>query len=276
MYKIVKKRKLNPLNTFFEVEAPLIASSAKPGQFVVLIVDEKGERIPLTIMDWHTEKGTIDIVSFEVGTSTSKLAALNEGDNIAHVSGPFGRPIEVAEYGIVVCVGGGVGIAAIYPKARAYKEAGNKVISIIGARNKDLLVLEEEMADVSDELIICTDDGSKGRKGFVTEALKAVIKKREVDKVTAVGPLPMMKAVADLTKGYGIKTVVSLNSTMVDGTGMCGGCRVKVEGQQKFTCVHGPIFDAHKVDFDDLIKRNMQYSKKEKDSMEKHKCRLQS
>lgn len=270
MFKILSKKFICPTVAKFEIEAPLIARRAKPGQFVVLRIDEKGERIPLTLNDWSQEKGTITVVALEAGATTKRLNSLKEGTALADVVGPLGRPAEVEKYGTVVCVGGGVGIACIYPEVRAFKAAGNYVISIIGSRTKDLLMFEEEIRRFSDELYVTTDDGSYGQKGFVSDVLKRLIEEgRKLDLVVAVGPVPMMKVVAEVTRPHGIKTIVSLNPIMVDGTGMCGCCRVEVGGKTKFACVDGPEFDAHQVDFDLLAARNRRYLEEEKRALER-------
>jgi len=275
MFKIVRKREWAPIIKEIEVEAPEIARKAKPGQFVIVRVDEKGERIPLTIVDYDESKRTVTLIFQEVGTSTKKLGRLNEGDYIADVVGPLGNPTEIRKYGTVVCIGGGVGIGAIYPVARALKECGNYVISIIGARTSSLLILEDKVKSVSDELYITTDDGSKGRKGFTTDVLKELISKgRRIDLVYAVGPTIMMKVVADITRPYGIKTTVSLNPIMVDGSGMCGACRVRIGGEIKFACVDGPEFDAHLVDFNELLARLRMYREEEKLSLEIYERRV--
>ncbi|MCD6572381.1 MAG: sulfide/dihydroorotate dehydrogenase-like FAD/NAD-binding protein [Thermoplasmata archaeon] len=264
MYKIVKKRKLYENIKEIKVEAPLVAREAKPGQFVIVKIDEKGERIPLTIADFDRKKGTVRIIFLEIGKTTKQLGMLNEGDTLATFSGPLGKPSAIKKYGTVVCIGGGVGIASLYPIVRALKEKGNKVISILGARTKDLLILENEIKEYCDEFYITTDDGSKGKKGLVTDALQELIDKQiKIDLVMAVGPVIMMKAVSELTKPYGIKTLVSLNPIMVDGTGMCGSCRVTVGGETKFACVDGPEFDGHKVDFDNLLIRNKRFLEEE-------------
>jgi len=275
MYEIVKKRELAPDVKLFEVSAPLVARKAEPGQFVILRLDEKGERIPLTIADFNRKKGTITIIFQEVGKTTMQLGNMDKGDKILNFVGPLGCPSEIKNYGTVVCIGGGIGVAPLYPIARALKDADNKVISIIGARNKNLLILEKEMRKVSDELYITTDDGSKGKKGFVSDILKKLIdESRKIDRVFAIGPVIMMKVVADVTKPYGIKTIVSLNPIMIDGTGMCGGCRVLVDNEIKFACVDGPEFDAHLVDFDTLMGRNRRFLKKEEISVKEYgkKC----
>jgi ferredoxin--NADP+ reductase len=249
----------------------MVAKKAQAGQFVILRIDEKGERIPLTIADYDREKGTITIIFMEVGKTTKQLGKLNVGDSIENFAGPLGIASEVKNYGTVVCVGGGVGIAPLYPIVRALKDAGNYVISILGAKNKKLLLLEEEIESFSDELYITTDDGSKGHKGFVSDVLqKQIDSKEKIDMVMAIGPVIMMKVVADLTKKYQIKTLVSLNPIMVDGTGMCGGCRVSVEGKTKFACVDGPEFDGHEVDFNNLMLRNRRFLEEEEDA-----CKLE-
>jgi len=240
----------------------MVAKKAQAGQFVILRIDEKGERIPLTIADYDREQGTITIIFMEVGKTTKQLGTLNVGDTIENFAGPLGVASEVKNYGTVVCVGGGVGIAPLYPIVRALKEAGNYIISILGAKNKKLLLLEEEIESFSDEIYITTDDGSKGHKGFVSDVLqKQIDNKEKIDMVMAIGPVIMMKVVADLTKKYDIKTLVSLNPIMVDGTGMCGGCRVSVGDKTKFACVDGPEFDGHEVDFNNLMLRNRRFLK---------------
>jgi len=265
VYKILVKQQLAPSVQLFEVEAPLIARKAKPGQFVILRIDEDGERIPLTIADFNREKGSITLIFQEVGATTVKLGHLNQGDFILDLVGPLGKATHIEKLGTVVCVGGGIGIAPVYPIARGMKEAGNEVISIIGARSEDILIYEQEMAAVSDELIITTDDGSKGRKALVTEPLKELLDSdKTISLVVAIGPVIMMKFVAETTRPYGVPTVVSLNPIMVDGTGMCGGCRVSVGNENKFACVDGPEFDGHKVDFNVLMSRQRMYKPHEK------------
>jgi len=269
MYRIVTKEKLGPVTDFMKVEAPAIAKKAKPGQFVVIRIDEVGERIPLTLADWDDKEGTISLVAMQVGTSTHKLARLDAGDNILNLVGPLGLPSEIERFGTVVCVGGGVGIAPLFPIARALRQAGNKIISIIGAREKGLLFWEERMRSVSDELIVTTDDGSYGRKGLVTEPLKEILERdKQVKRVIAIGPAIMMKFCSATTKPFGVHTIVSLNSIMVDGTGMCGCCRVSVGDVTKFACVDGPEFDGHKVDWALLFKRQQIYLAEEKRSLE--------
>lgn len=267
MNSILEKKQVGPQVTEYVLAAPAIAKKAKAGQFVIILVSEKGERIPLTIADNDPEKGTVTIVVQEVGRTTAHLNELGVGDNVEGLVGPLGKESEIEKVGTVVCIGGGVGIACIYPIARDLKRAGNKVISIIGARTKSLLIWEDRMADVSDEIYVTTDDGSHGHKGFVTDELKRLIDEGvEINLVYAVGPAIMMKAVANTTREAGTKTIVSLNSVMVDGTGMCGGCRVQIGDETKFVCVDGPEFDAHLVDFDELMKRQSTYKNHEKES----------
>ncbi|MEO0092384.1 MAG: sulfide/dihydroorotate dehydrogenase-like FAD/NAD-binding protein [candidate division WOR-3 bacterium] len=269
MFRILSKKELAPGIKLFEFDAPLIAQKAQPGQFVVLRINEPGERIPLTIADAKKEKGILVIVFQEVGKTTKLLGTLNPGDAVLDLIGPLGKPSEIENYGSVICIGGGVGTPEIFPVARALKEAKNKVISIIGARSKNLLIMEQEMKSVSDELYITTDDGSYGEKGLVTDVLKKIIANgRKIDCVFAVGPVIMMKAVSEMTRPYNIRTIVSLNPIMLDATGMCGVCRVEVGGETKFACVDGPEFDGHKVDFDLLMKRLKTYLKEEKESLE--------
>jgi ferredoxin--NADP+ reductase len=258
------------------VDAPYVAEHRKAGQFIILLIDEFGERLPLTIADADKGKGTITLIYQIVGTTTAKLAKLKAGESLYGIAGPLGHPTEIKKYGTVACVGGGIGIAPLYPISKAMKEAGNRVINILGARSENLFILEKEMGAIADECAICTDDGSKGEKGFVTDVLKGFMDKEKIDLVVAIGPVPMMKAVRELTKKDGIHTYVSLNSVMIDGTGMCGGCRVTVGGETKFTCVDGPEFDGHLVDFESLGKRLKTYQKEETKSYEqyKHKCRL--
>jgi ferredoxin--NADP+ reductase len=272
MYEILKKGALSPTVKTIEVSAPLIAKKAQAGQFVVLRLDERGERVPLTIADYDREKGTISMIFMEVGKTTAQLGKMAEGEKIKNILGPLGNPTEMGNFGTVVCVGGGVGVALLYPIARALKAAGNNVITIIGARNKDLLIREKELREVSSELYVTTDDGSAGHHGFVSDILKKLIDDgRKIDRVLAVGPLIMMKVVANVTRPYKIKTIASMNPIMVDATGMCGGCRVIVGGETKFACVDGPEFDAHQVDFDNVIKRNMRFMKKEAAALEGYK-----
>ncbi len=269
MYKIMSRETLVPNNHLFKVEAPAVARKARAGQFVVIMIDEKGERIPLTIADWDREEGSITIVFMEVGVTTRKLAQLKAGDSIANFIGPLGEPSHIEKFGTVVCVGGGVGVAPIFPIARALKEAGNKIISIIGARSKDLLFWEDRVREVSDSLTVTTDDGSYGRKALVTEPLKELLEGAEkIDRVVAIGPAIKMKFCAKTTEPISVPTIVSLNPIMVDGTGMCGCCRVEVGGETKFTCVDGPDFDGHLVDWDLLFARQRIYIDEEKHAME--------
>ncbi|MFQ6040043.1 MAG: NADPH-dependent glutamate synthase, partial [Candidatus Poribacteria bacterium] len=281
MYEILVKKSIAEKEKLIEIYAPEIAKKSKAGQFVILLTHEKGERIPLTIADWNTEKGTVTIVFQEVGKSTTFLGAMEAGDRLYAVVGPMGYPSHVEKFGTVVCVGGGVGIAAVYPIARALKEYSNEVISIIGVRTKDLLIFEKEMESVSDSLLIATDDGSYGTKGFVTDILKSLIEDgTKIDRVIGVGPVMMMKFLAKTTQPYGIKTMVSLNPIMIDATGMCGGCRVNIGGETKFTCVDGPEFDGHLVNFDELIKRQRMYIAMEtyakQSGMIRNSCRRQT
>ncbi len=270
MSKIVSKKQLSEDVYRLDLEAPKIALKRKPGQFVILRLDELSERIPLTIVDSDSDKGIITIIVQAVGETTRKIVSKNAGEEILDVAGPLGSPTLIEKKGIVVVVGGGVGTAVVYPVAKAFKEAGNNVISVIGARNKELIILKDEMKTISDKVYITTDDGSYGAKGFVTDALKNIIAGKDtIAEVLAVGPVPMMKAVCEVTKKFNIKTMVSLNPIMVDGTGMCGACRVTVGGKTKFTCVDGPEFDGHKVDFDELSRRLKSYSKMEKYGEEK-------
>lgn len=274
MARIISRRKIAPETISLEIEAPAIAEKAKPGQFIILMTDETGERIPITIADYDRKKGLVRIVFQVLGKTTAKLAQMNEGDDLFSFVGPLGNPSKIANYGTVVIVGGGTGIASIYPIARGLKEAGNRVISIIGAKTKDLLIMEEEMRKVSTELLVTTDDGSYGRKGFVTEALGEVLRReKDVKKVWAVGPAIMMKVVCDVTRPYNVETIVSLNAIMVDGTGMCGTCRVTVGSKTKFTCVDGPEFDGHLVDWPEFINRLNRYNQQEKFSFEMYKKR---
>ena len=277
MYRIKEKQLLAPAVYLMKVETPKIARKRKAGQFVILRCQETGERFPLTIVDSDPDDGTITIIFQVVGKSTQDLAAFDVGDAILDVVGPLGRPTHVEDFGRVVCIGGGVGIAPVYPIVCAMKEAGNHVTSLISARSKALLILEEQMRAKSDELEVATDDGSYGFHGFPTQILQKMIDAKErIDLVVAVGPVPLMRAVCEVTRPYKIKTFVSLNPIMVDGTGMCGGCRVMVGGETKFVCVDGPEFDGHEVDFDLLVKRLRTYHKMEQLSAERaqEQCRL--
>jgi ferredoxin--NADP+ reductase len=273
MYEILEKKVWGaekPRIVEFLVKAPEIARAHHAGQFVILITDEQGERIPLTIADKDAEKGTISLLFQEVGKSTTCLGMLNEGDSIHHIAGPLGKPTHVEKFGTVVCVGGGIGIAPVHPIAGAMKAAGNKVISILGARSKDLLIYEDKMKAASNEIRITTDDGSYGRHGFVTDELKAMIEEEKIpiNLVVVIGPPIMMKFVCKVTEPHKIQTFASLNTIMVDGTGMCGACRVTVGGKTKFVCVDGPEFDGHAVDFEEMMMRQRQYLPEEKIAME--------
>jgi ferredoxin--NADP+ reductase len=271
--KIVEKTDLSENVIKMILEAPAIARKRKAGQFIVLLMDEKGERIPLTIVDSDPEKGTITIIFQVVGKTTAVMSKMKAGDAFSAVQGPLGNPTDIKKIGLVVCIGGGVGVGVVYPLAAALKQAGNKVISIIGARTKELLILEEEMKKISDRLIVATDDGSYGFHGFVSTVLQILIDEGEkIEEVFAIGPVPMMKVIANLTKPHGIKTVVSLNPIMVDATGMCGACRVSVGGKTRLTCVDGPEFDGHQVDFDLLTSRLRMYCEQEGIANEKHRC----
>ena len=272
MYKILKKRKLNEQVVLIVIDAPFIAAKAEPGQFVIVRCDSKGERIPFTISDYDREKGTVTVIYQIVGASTIRLNEFEEGDEILDMAGPLGVATEYKEGAKrVAVVGGGVGCAIAYPQAKKLHNMGVRVDMIAGFRNKELIILEDEMRAASEQLYICTDDGSFGFNGFVTDQLKALIEGgAEYDEVIAIGPVPMMKFVSAVTKPYGIKTLVSLNPIMVDGTGMCGCCRVKVGGKIRYACVEGPDFDGHEVDFDELMRRNSTYREHEKD----HVCRL--
>lgn len=275
MFKIVKKMELSPGIFHFDVEAPRVAKKAKAGQFIVLRVDEKGERIPLTIADFDREQGTITLIFQVVGASTTMLSQVEEGGYIQDFVGPLGQPSEISEnMGTIVCIGGGIGVAPVYPIARAMHEAGNKVISIMGARTKDILIFEDKMRAISDETLIATDDGSYGIKGFVTTALQQLVDRGEkIDQVTAIGPGIMMRSVVEATRPLGIKTIVSLNPVMVDGTGMCGGCRVQVGDEMKFACVDGPEFDGHLVDFNSLMSRGRMFREQEAKAKD-HVCNI--
>ena len=269
MYQILAREDLTPEIHLLEIAAPEVARKAQAGQFVVIRVDEKGERIPLTIADWNREKGTVTVVFMEVGKTTRKLATVKAGESVATFTGPLGLPTHIEKFGTVVCVAGGFAIATIVPIARAMRAAGNKVISIMGFRNKDLVFWEDRLRNVSDELIVTTDDGSYGRKGVVTVPLKELLEGDEkLDRVVAIGPTVMMKFSSLTTQPFGVKTIVSLNPIMVDGTGMCGVCRVSIGGVTKFTCVDGPDFDGHQVDWNELMARQRIYLDEEKRSLE--------
>jgi len=274
VFKILEKEDMGNNVFRFVVHAPRVAKKAKAGQFFIVRQGEGYERIPLTIADFDRENGTITMIFQVVGASTLALSQLNEGDAVADIAGPLGQPSEIEKLGKVVMVGGGIGIAPIYPIARALKEAGNEVISIIGARTKDLLFWEDKMRAVSDHLYIATDDGSYGRKGFVTQILEDVLKEEDIKRVWAIGPMVMMRAVANVTRPFNVSTIVSMNPIMVDGTGMCGACRLSVDGKTRFACVDGPEFDAHQVDFDLAMKRAAVFKTEEKLAMEALEARL--
>jgi ferredoxin--NADP+ reductase len=279
MFEIVKKSKLNPNVTLMEIKAPYIARKAKPGQFIIFRIDEDGERIPLTIAGYDRAEGTVTIIFQEVGKTTKKLGLMNEGDSILDFVGPLGKASELEEYSgkKTVVIGGGLGTAIAYPQAKELESIGAIVHTITGFRTKDLIILENELAKISQKLIVTTDDGSNGNKGFVTDKLKELLLAGEkYDLCIAIGPLIMMKMVSNITREYGIKTIVSMNPVMVDGTGMCGGCRLTVGGKTKFACVDGPDFDGHEVDFDEAMQRQQMYKREEKESdeMHKEKCRM--
>ncbi|MBI5118537.1 sulfide/dihydroorotate dehydrogenase-like FAD/NAD-binding protein [Candidatus Poribacteria bacterium] len=277
MHKIVRTDTLAPSMFLMEVEAPKIAEKRKAGQFIILRIDEKGERVPFTVADSDTKRGTITLIYQVVGKTTAQMSSLRAGDSLLDICGPLGQPTHIEKFGTVCCIGGGTGIAIAYPIAKSLGQAGNKVLSILGARTKELLFYENEVRAISNELLICTDDGSYGQKGLVTDMLKQLIDRGEQLKlVVAIGPVPMMKFVARMTKEYNIHTIVSLNPIMIDGSGMCGCCRVSVGGATKFVCVDGPEFDAHQVDFELLTKRLASYREKEAQAydMYKHACKI--
>lgn len=276
MYKIIKKEQIASQVYLLEFEARDLANAAAPGQFVILRIDERGERFPLTLYDWDLGKGTVQVVCQAVGVSTKKLCALNEGDSIIDLVGPLGHATDTKNKGKVICIGGGVGTAEAHPIAKRMQEDGNDVSVIIGARNKDLVICESKMRAFCDKVYVVTDDGSSGKKGFVTDILRDLLEKETPDVVFAIGPAIMMKMVSKMTKEKNIKTLVSLNSIMIDGTGMCGGCRVLIDGKVKFACVDGPEFDAHQVDFDDMMQRGKRYSSEEKTALLHYekKCQL--
>ena len=280
MYPILYSEVLSDLVKLVVIHAPHVAHKAKPGQFVIVRIDETGERIPLTIADSDAEQGTITLIFQEVGKSTKQMGLLKVGEGFANVAGPLGHPTEINNYGTVVIVAGGVGIAPIFPITRALKLAGNRVITILGARNQSLLFWQDRMAQFSDEMILCTDDGSLGRKALVTEPLTEILSThKDISKIWAIGPGIMMKFVAETTRPFQVPTIVSLNTIMIDGTGMCGGCRVVLDHGTKFVCVDGPEFDAHQVDWDNLLARQSFYRAEEKqalESWENHQCRLES
>ena len=271
MFPIVSKEVLAPAVSKFLIKAPLVAKKRKAGNFVIIRIMEFGERIPLTIVDSNVAEGTITLIVQAIGKTTKLLCSMNAGDSILDVVGPLGNPTPIEDHGAVACVGGGVGTAELYPIAKALKNAGNRIFTIIGGRSKELVILESEMQVCSDQVFVTTDDGSYGQKGIVTDPLRQLLSdpQKGIKAVYAIGPLPMMRAVANLTKEFGVHTLVSLNAIMVDGTGMCGGCRVTIDGKMKFACVDGPEFDAHQVDFDELILRNRSYVDFERTSVEK-------
>ena len=275
MFKILKKEKLNSNVTLMDIYAPRIAKKAQPGQFIIFIIDEGGERIPLTIADYNAEVGSITIIFQEVGKTTKQLATLNAGDLIKDFVGPLGKPSHFDGVKKACVIGGGLGTAIAYPQAKMLHSIGAEVHSIVGFRNSDLVILEEQMSNVSDELYIVTEDGSKGAKGFVTNVLKKLLDEgNKYDVVVAIGPLVMMKAVSEMTREYGVKTIVSMNPIMIDGTGMCGGCRLTVDGETKFACVDGPDFDGHLVNFDEAMRRQTMYKEKEIVACENFECKM--
>jgi ferredoxin/flavodoxin---NADP+ reductase len=276
VYKILDRQDLAPIVHLFVIEAPEVAKKAQPGQFAIIRIDEKGERIPLTFADWDERKGTVTIVFQEAGATTCRLARLNPGDSIENFVGPLGIPTHIPDKSTIICVAGGIGVAPISPIARKLKQAGNNVISIMGARNKSLLFWEDKLRQASHELIVTTDDGTYGRKALVTEPLKEILASRKIDQVIAIGPIPMMKFCSLTTKPFGVKTIVSLNPLMVDGTGMCGCCRVSVDGATRFACVDGPDFDAHQVDWDLMTIRSRSYAAEEKRSLEQWQCQCKT
>ena len=276
MYKIVRKQELNPTVTLLEIEAPFVAKKALAGQFIIFRIDEKSERVPLTIAGYDREKGTVTIIFQKVGLSTNMLGALNEGDSIRDFVGPLGRPTNIEGKKRVCVVGGGVGCAIAYPSAKAFHEAGVQVDVIAGFRSKDIVILEEEFKAACDNFYLMTDDGSYGEQGFVTAKLQQLLEQgNQYDEVLAIGPIPMMKFVAATTKPFNVPTTVSLNPIMVDGTGMCGGCRVTVGGEGKFACVDGPDFGGHQVDFAELMNRNSVYKARETETAKTHMCRIE-
>ena len=277
MFEIVNKETLGPNVTRYEIKAPRVAKSRLCGQFVIVRGLEHSERIPLTIADVNKQAGTITLIVQTVGKSTLEMSKLKKGDSFCDVAGPLGQPSHIAKYGTVAVIGGGLGTAVVYPQAVALREAGNRIVSIIGARTKELVILEQLLGSVSDQLIVITDDGSSGKKGLVTDALRELTEnpQTKVDAVYCAGPVIMMKAVAELTRPMNIPTIVSLNPVMVDGTGMCGGCRVTIDGKRKFACVDGPEFDGHKVDFNELMDRLKTYKGHESKKYEEHKCKIQ-
>ncbi|HPT38089.1 MAG TPA: sulfide/dihydroorotate dehydrogenase-like FAD/NAD-binding protein [Methanothrix sp.] len=281
MFRIVRRKEMAGGEIILnEIEAPRIARTAQPGQFVILMANEKGERIPMTLADTDPEKGTITVIYHVVGRSTAVFKAMQAGDFYKSVAGPLGKPTEMGNVGTAICVGGGTGLAVLYPITKKLKSLGNRVISIIGARTKELAILRDEMAEASDELLICTDDGSLGRKLLVTDVLREVLQREAPGLVVAIGPVPMMKLVSDITRPLNIKTIVSLNPIMIDGTGMCGSCRVEIAGETKLACVDGPEFDGHLVNYELLMARLHAFLDEERQSLqahgedEMHRCRL--
>ncbi|MGZ4948771.1 MAG: sulfide/dihydroorotate dehydrogenase-like FAD/NAD-binding protein [Halobacteriota archaeon] len=273
MYRIIRKKEIAPLTDMLEIEAPRIARKARAGQFVIVRVDERGERVPLTIAEAYASSGLIKIIFQEVGLTTKKLRCMKEGDELTDLVGPLGTPTEIQRWGTVVLVGGGYGAASLEIIARELKSVGNNVISIVGARSRSFLVQVDEISANSEKLYVTTDDGTQGERGFVVQPLERLLTSSVVDRVLAIGPLPMMRAVADLTRRFEVPTAVSLNPIMVDGTGMCGSCRVTIGGETKFACVDGPEFDAHRVDFDLLAQRLQFYNEEEKEAIERgHAC----
>jgi NAD(P)H-flavin reductase len=276
-YRIVKKEVYSPVTYMWEVEAPDVARAAQPGHFVIVRMSEEGERIPLTVADFDRQRGTVTVVIQAVGKSTREMMQLNQGDSILDFIGPLGEASHIEKRSKVILVGGGLGVAPVYPQLRAYKELGSTTLSIIGFRTKGLVFWEERFRAYSDELHIATDDGSYGHKGFVSQVLQILLEEhRDPEEVVAIGPLPMMKACCDVTRLFGVRTMVSLNSVMVDGTGMCGSCRVTVGGKLKFACVDGPDFDGHQVDFDELMRRQRRFQREEQESLKRYEeeCRL--
>ncbi|MEE0879378.1 MAG: sulfide/dihydroorotate dehydrogenase-like FAD/NAD-binding protein [Treponemataceae bacterium] len=275
MFKIIEKKQLSADVFYFKVNAPEIARNRKAGQFVLVQIDvDYGERVPLTIADANAEEGWLVLVFQAVGATTLKLSRKNEGDEIAAILGPLGNPTHIEKKGTVVCVGGGIGVAPLHPIVQAHKAAGNKVIVIMGARNKDLIIFEDEMRTLADELYLMTDDGSAGEKGLVTEPLKKLCESQKIDEVVAIGPPIMMKFCAATTEPFKVPTTVSLNTIMIDGTGMCGGCRVTIGGKTKFVCVDGPEFDGHQVDWANMMMRMKAF--KEREAEDLHKCRMEA
>jgi NAD(P)H-flavin reductase len=279
LYRIVEKEDLSPTVSRHVVYAPLIAAKAKAGHFVILRASEGGERIPVTLVDWNPDQGTVTVIIQAIGKSTTEINAFKKGDSFCDVAGPLGTPVEIKNYGTVLGVGGGVGIAELYPIAKAFKDAGNRIVSVLGARTKELLILEKEIAAISDRVLVTTDDGSAGKKGLVTDAMKELYAAGEkIDAIFTIGPIIMMKFVAETSRPHGTPTFASLNPVMLDGTGMCGGCRVEVGGKPRFACVEGPMFDAHQTNFDLLLKRTAAYRENEKLSLERyakdHNCRI--